>query len=340
MDTLIPPAASRAGRPAAAAWYRVNGLRVASSRRLAQAPLAAPDPAGPDCTVIWHEPGHAAPLPDGAIVAGLPCPCPRHRGRLVIWVARGPGGTWLWHELAGTCHVAPDARRIDVAPELDADPAALELLVVGQVLTFVAHRLGRPSLHASAVVIDHGAAAFIGPPGRGKSTLAAMFMRRGSALLTDDVLPLERRADGVYGHPSVLHMKLWPVTAERLLGHCGDLAALTRTSPKRLLPIGGHLCASTHPVPIRAIYVLERYEAVSASHPDISIEPLRGHRALAALLSQTSSRAFLAPEECAGLLDLYARLIAQAPVRRVRFPTGFEHEEALHGRLIADLEEA
>jgi hypothetical protein len=38
----------------------------------------------------------------------------------------------------------------------------------------------------------------------------------------------------------------------------------------------------------------------------------------------------------AKLLPLYSRLLVQAPVRRVRFPNGFEHQRRVHQQILVD----
>ena len=58
-------------------------------------------------------------------------------------------------------------------------------------LSFSLLSLGYEPLHATAVVVDGEAVAFLGDCGYGKSTLGAAFLARGFPLLTDDVLALE-----------------------------------------------------------------------------------------------------------------------------------------------------
>ncbi|MEJ6638968.1 MAG: HPr kinase/phosphatase C-terminal domain-containing protein [Octadecabacter sp.] len=51
---------------------------------------------------------------------------------------------------------------------------------------------GRLQLHASTVVVNGKAVAFVGPSGSGKSSHALMCMARGAQLLADDITWLER----------------------------------------------------------------------------------------------------------------------------------------------------
>src|SRR6185436_71718 len=113
---------------------------------------------------------------------------------------------------------SPDARRVRAYLEDGVDQQAVGLALVGPVLLFMRHKLGNPSLHASAVLTDHGAAVFLGPSGQGKSSMAASFLRDGAVLLTDDALPLQAREEGIFGLPGVPFMKLWNETAVCALG--------------------------------------------------------------------------------------------------------------------------
>jgi hypothetical protein len=67
--------------------------------------------------------------------------------------------------------------------------------LVRRVLPFAASLQGFLTLHASSVVINGAAHAFIGESGRGKSTMAAQLKMLGFGRIADDQLPVRRRAD-------------------------------------------------------------------------------------------------------------------------------------------------
>ena len=93
-------------------------------------------------------------------------------------------------------------------------------------------------------------------------------------------------------------------------------------------------------MPLRALYVLGRYDPDIAGRADVELRRLSRQEALVALLLQTSNRSYLLPKEEAAFLPLYGRLVAQAPVYALNYPSGFEHQDAIEARVLANLREA
>jgi hypothetical protein len=82
-----------------------------------------------------------------------------------------------------------------VAPGLETE--YLSILLTGSIPAYLHAVQGRTVLHASAVGLDDGCIAFIGPSNQGKTTLAATLAAAGALLLTDDVLVLDLDPSGV-----------------------------------------------------------------------------------------------------------------------------------------------
>jgi len=166
-------------------------------------------------------------------------------------VHRGPGGAWIWQRGTATFHIAPDARRVRVYPEGEADERAIGLGLAGPVLLYIVHKLGRPSLHAGAVVTEHGAVGFLGQQGQGKSTITASFLRHGAALLTDDALltmppePLEYQG----------HEAIGAFLSDRFATHAGRRVVLVRTRANSQ-PAFGHYIEDPHASILRSFGVL------------------------------------------------------------------------------------
>jgi hypothetical protein len=210
-------------------------------------------------------------------------------------------------------------------------------LLVGQAAVLALQKRGRPVLHASAVVIDREAVAFIGPPGRGKSTMTAIFLQRGATLLTDDALPVSLIDGSVHGTPSLPLMKVWRNTAECALAVQDELPNLSRNSDKKLLALDGRYPFARAPVRLRAVYVLARYEPLRGEREECSAQRLPSREALLTLLYQTSLAEYLLPRELAMTLPLYARLAAQTSVRLLHYPSGFEYQERVYAWIMDDL---
>jgi hypothetical protein len=83
--------------------------------------------------------------------------------------------------------------------------------------------------------------------------------------------------------------------------------------------------------------VLDRYDRQVEGREDVVIQPLPGAEAVARLLAFTSAYAFLQPADAVRMLPLYARLVKQAPVRRLRYPNGFDMQDKVYDAVIADL---
>lgn len=80
-------------------------------------------------------------------------------------------------------------------------PWRWQRLLFAQVLPLAAALQGLELFHASGVGLDGRSIAFIGPPGTGKSSLAAHLVAGGASLVADDVLALEPSGDAVVAHP-------------------------------------------------------------------------------------------------------------------------------------------
>ncbi len=268
----------------------------------------------------------------GRLVAWAPCQT--HGVDIRVW--RSPdGAARVWNRAVATFDIHPDTRAVDVYPEPGADPRAIRAVLLGPIVTFVLHRRGWPTLHASGVLVDGQVVAFVGAQGQGKSTLAAGFVARGHWLFTDDILPLRPHSGSVQAMPGPPHLKLWPDAAERLVGRSAGLPDVLPGLGKKLVAAGAR--PTPGPAPIGAVYILDRRPVRPAGSGDIRVGPLRGHPAAAALLAHTPNRSYLLPPEEAAFLPVYARLVNQGLVRRLEFPAGLDRLDEVCRQILADL---
>jgi hypothetical protein len=248
-------------------WYSICGLPVRSEVVLPLPPARPPEGTTPAWTIRYGEAAQRLKKPrwnwPAIPQSGRPVATSPDDGTTTFYhhIQKGADGVWFWWDGLATAHVSPDAR--DVAVYLDSDPdeRLLGLLLAGPFAAVIFGQLGYPTLHASAIATPAGAVVFLGRKGQGKSTMAAAFLRRGDALLTDDMLLLRAESDGVCGVPGPPHMKLWRPTAEHTLGLAVDsLPNVVGTMEKKLLWIDGEYSMTRQPARIRALYVLDRYE--------------------------------------------------------------------------------
>src|SRR5215203_2307144 len=109
--------------------------------------------------------------------------------------------------------------------------------LLGPVMGFVLLLRGLVCLHASAIVIENEAIAFLGPAGSGKSTTAAAFSDRGYSILAEDVVTLDDRVDHFLVQPAYPCIRLWPASVKALYGTETHLPKLTPNWDKRYLDL-------------------------------------------------------------------------------------------------------
>ncbi len=219
-----------------------------------------------------------------------------------------------------------------VDPAEDAEEKGFRFLVAGIGMGFLLHQQGIPSLHGSAVALNGGAIAFVGPKGMGKSTTAGVFHGEGYPVLTDDVLPIHFDEGEAYVAPSFPHLKLYPDSLEAALG---DLPQRCR----RINPGGekrGRTVEEGFPrrnLPLRCIYLLDwndrdAYQTDSMSGREACIELLR---------HSFSLRMFEREGATDDTLGKISRLASQVPVRRLKRPQDLDSAKELPAVVECDL---
>jgi hypothetical protein len=212
--------------------------------------------------------------------------------------------------------VEADGRRIH-ARKLDEarDEAFLAYLLV-HALSFSMVRLAREPLHATAVITDRGAVAFLAPSGGGKSTLGALFVRAGCPLLTDDMLVLTFDGDRCLAHAGPPQIKLYRGVAERIFGSAAGGVPLNPVTEKLVLPLGQ---AAPGPVPLRAIYVLDEPDGSGRLDARPSIHRLSATRAWPELLAATAGHWADEPARLRAQFEFVTRLARCVPVKRLTY---------------------
>lgn len=103
-----------------------------------------------------------------------------------------------------------NGREVTIDPSDGIDTADLAPYINGSILAVLLHQRGFAVLHASAVMMDGKAVAFLGEKGAGKSTFAAFLQSRGHAMVTDDLVPIMFVNGQACVTPGFPRIRLWP----------------------------------------------------------------------------------------------------------------------------------
>jgi hypothetical protein len=125
------------------------------------------------------------------------------------------GNTFIKILSVGTFSIR-QGREIIVAPEDGVDPNRLHLYLTGNIFAFLLLQRGYLVLHASAASVDGQAAAFLGTPGAGKSSLVAALYQLGHTILVDDVTAIDLDSDLASVIPAFPQVKLEIEAAKNL----------------------------------------------------------------------------------------------------------------------------
>jgi hypothetical protein len=228
-----------------------------------------------------------------------------------FWIKREGGQVWAqWPETSSL------------------EDAATYLL--GPVLGLVLRLRGIPCIHASAVVIENRAIAFVGEEGAGKSTTAAAFARRGHAVLSDDIVALVEQDGAIHVRPAYPYLSLWPDSVRMLYGVEKSLPSFSDNWDKRVLSTADQsIRFANQSFPLGAIFILgERSRNPSAPLLD-SITP---QDSLLSLVANSYATRLLSSEMRAHEFKFLGRVILSVPVFRVR-----PHEEPARIDRLCDL---
>lgn len=231
--------------------------------------------------------------------------------------------------------ISSDGRRIAGRPLDGATVKAFQTYLLGQVLSFALLKRGIEPLHATAVVVDGQAIAFLGDCGYGKSSLGAVFLQAGHPVLTDDLLVVREDGDGFVAYPGPPRIKLFPEVARRLLGERIAGTPMNNLTPKLVIPLERRL-VWPGAVPLGAVYVLAPPWQRSASDR-ITIRPLSPRRACLALLRNTFNAIVVDPQRLSRQFELAARLAREVAVRSLTFPRRFDRLAAVRDAIRSDL---
>lgn len=150
-------------------------------------------------------------------------------------------------------HLCASASVLQCAPSDPAEPSWWRV-VLDSVLFTVALLRGYEALHAGAVATPDGVIAITAATGGGKSTLLSELLRRGPALVADDVLVLESRgAEVPLAHPAPPVMTV-PAARIPMLRGTAPPETIASFEEERWIAVP----VQSEPLPLKALVVLDR----------------------------------------------------------------------------------
>lgn len=224
--------------------------------------------------------------------------------------------------------VVKEGRSITYDPYPAADIDFVKSLLTGELLATLLRQRGLLVLHGSAVAGGEGAVGFVGFSGWGKSTLATYFCANGYSMLTDDVLALDVREEGVTVFPGHGQVKLRDDVGAMFMDDHRERSAVHAAADKRLyvarVENGG-------PVPLRRLYFLE-----GTTSPETRLEPLSRLDALQEVLRHTRVTQLIKDSDfVATHLKQSTTLIRQVPTRMLKRVRSLDHLPLIH-RLVEE----
>ena len=246
------------------------------------------------------------------------------------------GSTYVRWDPIGEFLVAADGRRITCRRFEEASLESFQVYLLGQALSFALVRQGFEPLHATAVVVDRRAVAFLGDNAFGKSSLAACFLGAGYRLLTDDLLVLSESGNRVLAYPGPPRIKLFPKIARRFLGQAGaNRVHMNRDTDKLILPIDVHRRQAA-PIALDAIYTLAAPRDACRT-AGVTIERLSPRQAFVELLKGTFNRRLVNQPRLERQFDFMARLTDLIAVKRLIYPRAIDRLPEIRETVLADL---
>ena len=245
------------------------------------------------------------------------------------------GDSYVRWDGIGEFLVSGNGRRITCSRMRECHEESFQVYLLGQALSFALVRSGFEPFHATCIVVNGGAVAFLGDSGFGKSSLAAYFLSVGDRQLTDDLLLLQERPEGFLAYPGPPRIKLLPDMAHKFLDGVDDGVPMNARTRKLIVPLAPErICDS--PVILRAIYELSPPHEMKDTQK-IEFETMTSLQAFVELSCNTFNYVILDGERSRRQFAETARIVNTVPVKRLLHPRSLDSLPLVRHAVLEDL---
>ncbi len=234
--------------------------------------------------------------------------------------------------------VSADGRRIACLACNGTSLETFQTYLVSQVLSFALLKQGIEPLHATVVVLNDQAVAFLGGCGSGKSSLGAAFLRAGHRVLTDDLLVIKEHDESgqtFLAYPGPPRIKLYPRITAALLGNRFTGVPMNPRTRKQVIPLNPFQSCVT-PIPLKAIYVLGP-PPKRRQRNRVTIRRLSQRRAMLQLIGNTFNRMVVDPGRLSRQFNQAGRIVTSIPVKSLSYPRDLTRLPAVLEAIQSDL---
>ena len=211
----------------------------------------------------------------------------------------------------------------------------VDICLLGHVFGYFLERSNITAVHAASIAINGQAALFIANRGGGKSTLAASFLRAGFPLISDDISPLENRDGALICRRAYPQIKLTPEQAAEFMSVPREFPLVHPAFRKQSVPVSAIGTFAPHPLPVGAVYLLDRRQDATGT---VQIEPVSPGEGLIELIKNSFVTEITeATPLRESRMQRLGQLLRIVQVKRLQYPTSFERLPEVHQAVLRDL---
>jgi len=218
--------------------------------------------------------------------------------------------------------VVTQGQTIEITPSLGAALEDIKTYLLGSAIGAALLQKNCTLLHASVVIMDNKAIAFMGASGAGKSTIAQCFAQAGYPIYSDDICAIwwnDHNQPIVYPGPA--HIKLWSNTFDLLkVQRSAPLTSAIRDTDKYIVPS----CPQPHQaISLHKLYWIQDHAS------ETCITSLLGKDKLTSILSNLYRPEFIEPmalnKDTVAACTALAQQVDVSIIARHKGPDSIEH---------------